>query len=412
MAKKRSDQRRLYGDLAWTWPIISRKESYVQEAESFLHLIDNHSRREVRTLLHLGCGGGSLDFTLKEYVDLTGVDPSEQMLALARQANPESTYIQGDMRTVRLGQRFDSVVIADSIDYMLDEADLRAAFCTALLHLEPGGVFCTYAEATREHFQQNRTDCTVRSSGKVELTFIENYYDADPADTTYEMTFIYLIRRNGRLKVETDRHLGGIFPLQRWTDLLREVGFEVEPVNTSLENSPMFVGRKPLLQGPGDLYFRRATPADHDLVFDTWADAGRWLFDVKGITEQWSREPTEQEVRQGTGGGELYLAFRAGEQVGVVRLTDRVDALWEERPGKALYLHELAIRRKFSGQGLGRAILQWAEEMARQAGKELLRLDCMDENPGLKQYYLDAGFSPVGQHSRYKWSALFEKRVV
>ncbi len=250
MAKKRPDQRRLYGDLSWTWPIISRKESYVQEAESFLHLIDNYSWRDVRTLLHLGCGGGNLDSTLKEYVDLTGVDLSEEMLALARQANPECSYMQGDMRTVRLEQRFDSVIIADSIDYMLDEDDLRAAFRTAFLHLEPGGVFCTYAEVAREHFQQNRTDCTARTLGDVELTFIENYYDPDPADTTYEMTFLYLIRRQGRLTIETDRHLGGIFPLQRWTDLLREVGFDVEPVNTQLEEAPMFVGRKPASEGP------------------------------------------------------------------------------------------------------------------------------------------------------------------
>jgi len=63
--------------------------------------------------------------------------------------NPEVAYCIGDMRSVRLEKVFDAVMIADSIDYMLTSEDLRAAFETALVHLKPGGVFCTYVEVTR-----------------------------------------------------------------------------------------------------------------------------------------------------------------------------------------------------------------------------------------------------------------------
>lgn len=56
---------------------------------------------------------------------------------------------------MRLGASFDAVIVADAIDYMLTEPDLAAAFATAHAHLRPGGVFCTYAEHTREHFVQN-----------------------------------------------------------------------------------------------------------------------------------------------------------------------------------------------------------------------------------------------------------------
>jgi len=98
-----ADQRRMYGDLAWTWPIISPKEGYVEEAEGFVAAIRKHSRIEARTLLHLGPGGGHLDWTLKQHFHITAVDLSEDMLGLARPLNPEVTYLQGDMRTVRLG---------------------------------------------------------------------------------------------------------------------------------------------------------------------------------------------------------------------------------------------------------------------------------------------------------------------
>jgi SAM-dependent methyltransferase len=241
-----TDQRRLYGDLAWTWPVISRKENYVDEAQTFARLLRAHARIEVKTLLHLGCGGGHLDYTLKQHLAVTGVDVSQEMLSLARRLNPEATYLQGDMRTVRLEQAFDAVMIADSIDYMLTEDDLRAVLATAFVHLRPGGAFCTYAEETAGHFQQNRTRCSARSEGDVEIVFVENAYDPDPADTTYENLFVYLIRRGpGRsLQVETDRHLSGLFPVETWLRLLQETGFEVEQLDMADKERtiPFFVG--------------------------------------------------------------------------------------------------------------------------------------------------------------------------
>ena len=56
---------------------------------------------------------------------------------------------------------------------------------------------------------------------------VENVYDPDRSDTTYEVTFLYLIRRDGGLSIEADRHTCGIFPLHTWLDLLTEVGFVV-----------------------------------------------------------------------------------------------------------------------------------------------------------------------------------------
>jgi len=242
-----TDERRMYADLAWTWPIISAKEHYVHEAEGLLRLLREHARREVRTLLHMGCGGGHLDFTLKRHVAMTSVDVSDEILAMARLLNPEVTYLHGDMRSVRLGQTFDAVMVADSIDYMLSEADLRAAFETAFVHLRPGGAFCTYAEETLERFQQNRVKCSAHSRGSVEIAFFENAYDPDPEDTTYESVFVYLIREDGELRIETDRHLGGLFPEATWTRLLTEVGFQVARTEFGEqdEHIPAFVGVRP-----------------------------------------------------------------------------------------------------------------------------------------------------------------------
>ncbi|GAK57950.1 methyltransferase type 11 [Candidatus Vecturithrix granuli] len=145
------------------------------------------------------------------------------------------------MRTVQLEKFFDAVLLADSIAYMLTEEDLRAAFRSAWTHLKPGGVLLTFAEFTQERFQQHHTECTTHAQGDVEITYIENYYDPDPGDTTYEATFVYLIRRQRKLEIQTDAHIVGIFPLELWPRCLQDVGFQVQQLAFEGYDIPTFV---------------------------------------------------------------------------------------------------------------------------------------------------------------------------
>lgn len=239
-----ADQRRLYGDLAWTWPLFSPKEDYVEEAEQISRGILERLRLPTGTLLHLGCGGGHLDYTLKRFFAVTGVDVSDSMLELARTLNPEVQYLHGDMRVVRLGRLFDAVLIEDSIAYMLSEEELRAAFATAWAHLRPGGVFHTVAEFARERFRENETSSSAHADDKVEIAVLENVHDPDPTDTTFEYFFVTVVRRAGRVQVETDQHLCGLFGLETWRRLLRDVGFAV--TEAEMLGYPAFLCDKPL----------------------------------------------------------------------------------------------------------------------------------------------------------------------
>ena len=247
----RKDERRLYGDLAWTWPIISPVEDYIEETELFSKLIKEHSRIEVKTLLHLGCGGGHNDYTFKKYFKVTSLDISEDMLGLAKKLNPEVNYKYGDMRTIRLEEKFDAVTILDSINYIKTVEDLQRTFITAYEHLKPGGVFLTFVEQIAGQFKQNNTTYSTHSKGDVEITFVENDYDADPTDTSYEATFVYLIRVGGKLEIHNDCHLCGIFKLETWLELLKTTGFEVKQVKfthstfTEGESYPMLICIKP-----------------------------------------------------------------------------------------------------------------------------------------------------------------------
>jgi len=225
-----NDTRRLYTDLAWLWPMWGDPaDEYAHYCRYVTGLIDRHATRPARTLLDIGCGGGKNVFNLKETFSVTGLDLSPTMLAQARELNPECTFVEGDMRTFRLDRTFDAILMDDAISYMACLEDFEAAFRSASAHLEPGGILIATPDVTTETFQQNRTIATpaTRTPEGLDVVFVENVYDADPADDYYETTVIYLIRDHGRLRIETDHWTMGLFSLGTWRRVLRETGFEV-----------------------------------------------------------------------------------------------------------------------------------------------------------------------------------------
>lgn len=229
LPEKTRAEHRLYKDLAWTWPLMSPPSEYREEAERFWDFLRTTASGKVHEVLHLGCGGGHVDSQLKRFVRITGVDLSPSMLRLARRLNPEVTYRRGDMRSARLDRTFDGAIISDAIAYMQTPRDLARAFVTAFRHLRPGGAFVTYAEHTPDRFAQNWTETTRGARDDMDIVFVENRYDPDPRDTTFEVTFLYLIRRRGHLTVETDHHVLGLFPSATWRRALRSAGFVLRP---------------------------------------------------------------------------------------------------------------------------------------------------------------------------------------
>ena len=111
---------------------------------------------------------------------LTLVDLSEPMLQVSRALNPTAAHHQGDMRTVRLGEQFDAVLIHDAIDYMTTEDDLRQAIETAYAHVRPGGIAVLVPDDVAESFEQ-RTDHggSDAADGRA-ARYLEWSWDPDP----------------------------------------------------------------------------------------------------------------------------------------------------------------------------------------------------------------------------------------
>ena len=157
------------------------------------------------------------------------------------------------------------------------------------------------------------------------------------------------------------------------------------------------------------LFFRLATPQDIEAAFEVYREVCLWLNGVRGVANQWPRDLPKEDIQELVDSGELYLAFWQGKIAGAFRLNEK-DHHWDD-DGAAMYVHAFVVNRKFKGQGIGQAMLDWAADEGCRRGKKYLRLDCMEENLRLKQYYLQTGWELRAQHPEYRRSALFERKL-
>ncbi|HSQ27313.1 MAG TPA: hypothetical protein VLM80_09335 [Anaerolineales bacterium] len=54
---------------------------------------------------------------------------------------------------------------------------------------------------------------------------MENNQDPDPSDTTIEIDFVSFIRQAGKITIETDHRLTGMFTSELWIHLNQEAVF-------------------------------------------------------------------------------------------------------------------------------------------------------------------------------------------
>jgi SAM-dependent methyltransferase len=250
----RSEEPKLYRELASWFHLLTAPEDYAQEAELYRRLMVETAQGEVSTVLELGCGGGNNASHLKKHFRLTLTDLSPRMLEVSRGLNPECEHIEGDMRTLRLGRTFDAVFVHDAISYITEEQGLRDTAETTFVHCRPGGVALFGPDHVREKFEPS-TEHGGHDGETRSLRYLMWTWDPDSADTTYRVDFAYLLRdETDEVTVERDRHVLGLFARERWLGILRDAGFipQVRARPQGEEGGDVFVALKPRQRGRDD----------------------------------------------------------------------------------------------------------------------------------------------------------------
>ncbi len=262
---------RMYDDFAHLWPLISHHSDYAIEAKYWRDALASEIEQPTRMrILELGVGGGNnlhhilypeCDGRLSRHPACNGVhmrsdqpnhdaavvDLSEKMLENCKLLNPSVAQHIGDMRSVRLHEKFDAVLIHDAVCYLMSEDDITATLATAHAHLKPGGVLIMAPDWFTETYPGTQLNSGIRRDVTPEFASIEYDHYPNPNDNKVESVFIYIIKNSdGSVRVEEDRHITGIFSINTWLSLMEQAGFRTKrlpyPVHENGRDAYLLVG--------------------------------------------------------------------------------------------------------------------------------------------------------------------------
>ncbi len=208
-------------------------------------------------VLDLGCGTGKLTRLLKTSgYDMIGVDYSEEMLEIAREAEMEQEepifYLHQDMRELELFGSVEAVVsICDSMNYILQEEELLQVFRRVNEYLEPGGIFL-FDLNTLYKYRELLGENTI-SEVREESSFIwDNYFDEETGINEYDLT-LFIREQDDLYRRYEETHYQRAYEVETVVKLVKDAGMELlacydaftrEPVKEDSERIYIVARRK------------------------------------------------------------------------------------------------------------------------------------------------------------------------
>jgi len=160
------------------------------------------------------------------------------------------------------------------------------------------------------------------------------------------------------------------------------------------------------------LNIRRASEADAPAVLALFDEVIEWFVSI-GNLQQWGSEPwstVPRRITQVTDACALPGAWVAHNEHGVVRA---FLALGESMPyvpaptGPELYVRVLVASRDVRVRGIGRRLMAFADEQARAAGLDHLRVDCYGGGNGdLVRFYESCGYTRIAPFNVDGWPGM------
>lgn len=187
----------------------------------------------------LGCGTGCMTQRLATAgFDMIGVDLSEEMLAIAlekkEQTKQDILYLCQDMRAFELyGTVAMAVSVCDSMNYLLNDADVIATLKTVNNYLDPNGIFIF--DFNTNYYYRDVIGDTVIAENREDCSFIwENFYDDKLEQNEYELTIF--VKEDDLYRKFQEVHYQRGYDIEHMKSLVAQSGLELLQVNDGYTN--------------------------------------------------------------------------------------------------------------------------------------------------------------------------------
>jgi len=135
--------------------------------------------------------------------------------------------------------------------------------------------------------------------------------------------------------------------------------------------------------------------ADIDCVLGITKSCARHM--IKQGVYQWNEQyPDRDSFVNDVKNNELYVYLEKEKVVGCISLCNEMDEVymavrWKTINLNSLYIHRLAVHPNFQKKGVGKALMDFAENFARKKDYESVRLDTFSKNKRNLKFYNGQG---------------------
>lgn len=184
--------------------------------------------------LDLGCGTGTLTALLSQaQFEMTGVDVSAEMLAIARQKTEHVRFFEQNMTELDLGEQFDIVLIfCDSLNYVTSETDVMTTFERVYQHLAHDGLllFDVHSFYKIDSIFKDQTFAYESE----EVSYIWDCYVEHGNYVEHELTF-FVKRGDGLYERFDELHAQKTLPIHTYERMLSKSGFTLLDVSADFQ---------------------------------------------------------------------------------------------------------------------------------------------------------------------------------
>lgn len=166
--------RPLYSQFAWAYDAVIPRPGGPTPEDATRLLAGR------RTVIDAGCGTGRHTAALAEAgFDVTGLDESPELIAVARERAPGARFEVGDLRSWSPAEPADGVLCRGVLNDFVDDGDRQAALDNLARMLRPGGVLIAdVRELGRTRERYDREPVIVRTGEGVHFRS-ETHLDGD-----------------------------------------------------------------------------------------------------------------------------------------------------------------------------------------------------------------------------------------
>lgn len=232
-----------YSDFAEVYDELMDNTPYEEWAERLEVLIKKYGvsaperdsvdllKTEKNLVVDLGCGTGTLtELMYQKGYDMIGVDFSEAMLNIAAKkkelSGAQILYLLQDMRELDLYSTVGTVYsVCDSVNYILEEEELKNVFSLVNNYLFPEGIFIF--DFNTDYKYREVIGDTVIAENRDDCSFIwENFYDSEADINEYDLT-VFVKEQGERFRRFTETHFQRGYTPDAMRRLVEEAGMAV-----------------------------------------------------------------------------------------------------------------------------------------------------------------------------------------